>query len=318
MALKDYFWPVVGLLAVAFSVWLLYHELRGISVDDVIDGLAAIPLHRWLLAGAAALLAYAALAGYDRLALMHLRRHISWPFITLASFTTYALAHNVGASVFSGAVVRYRAYGSQGLSASEIGVLIAFCSFTFVLGTILLAGIVLVLRPELTDRFVDVLPLEISTTTGILMLFLVWLYVFGSWLQLKPLKLGSFELHYPRLPIVGRQLVIAPLELIGAAGIIYFALPPEANPGFITVLGIFLASFSLALISHAPGGLGVLEIVFLAGLSEMDEAQVLAALLVFRLFYLLLPFALALIVVLVFERSQWARRWSEPPGATRP
>jgi glycosyltransferase 2 family protein len=163
-----------------------------------------------------------------------------------------------------------------------------------------------------------VLPLEISTTTGILMLFLVWLYVFGSWLQLKPLKLGSFELHYPKLPIVGRQLVIAPVELIGAAGIIYFALPVEGNPGFTVVLGIFLASFSVALISHAPGGLGVLEIVFLAGLSEMDEARVLAALLVFRLFYLIIPFMLALVVVLVFERSQWVRRWSGPPGTGLP
>lgn len=313
MKLKDYVWPVVGLLAVAFSVWLLYHELKGISVDDVVDGLAAIPLHRWLLAALAAVVAYAALAAYDHLALTHLGRKVPWPFITVASFTVYALAHNVGASVFSGAVVRYRAYGSQGLTGQEVGVLVAFCSFTFVLGTVLLAGIVLILRPKLTDRFVDVLPLEASTTTGTLLLLLVWLYVFGSWLGLKPLRIGAFQLHYPKLPIVGRQLLIAPIELIGAAGIIYFALPAAGNPGFVIVLGIFLASFSIALISHAPGGLGVLEVVFLAGLSEMDPAEVLAALLVFRLFYLIIPFILALGVVLVFERSQWARRWAPPP-----
>jgi uncharacterized membrane protein YbhN (UPF0104 family) len=313
MRLKDYFWPVVGVLAVAFSAWLLYHELRGISVDDVFDGLAAIPAHRWLLSACAAVVAYAALAGYDHIALMHLGRHVSWPFITVTSFTTYALSHNVGASILSGAVIRYRAYGSQGLTGSEIGVLIALCSFTFALGAVLLAGLVLIARPELTDRFVDVLPLEASTTTGVFLLFLVWLYVFGSWLQLKPLKFGAFELHYPKLPIVGRQLLIAPVELIGAAAIIYFALPATGNPGFITVLGIFLASFSVALISHAPGGLGVLEVVFLAGLPEMNPADVLAALLVFRLFYLLIPFAIALGVVLAFERSQWARRWSPPP-----
>lgn len=313
MTLKDYFWPVVGLLAVAFSAWLLYHELRGISVDDVVNGLAAIPLHRWLLSALAAVVAYAALAAYDHLALMHLGRRVPWPFITMASFTAYALSHNVGASVFSGAVVRYRAYGTQGLTAQEVGVVVAFCSFTFVLGTILLAGVVLILRPDLTDRFVEVLPLEASTTSGALLLFLVWLYVFGSWLHLKPLKLGGFELHYPKLPIVGRQMLIAPLELIGAAGIIYFALPEAGNPGFIVVLGIFLASFSVALISHAPGGLGVLEVVFLAGLSEMDRADVLAALVVFRLFYLIVPFVLALGVVLVFERSQLARRLALPP-----
>ncbi|MCX4198802.1 FHIPEP family type III secretion protein, partial [Methylobacterium organophilum] len=42
--------------------------------------------------------------------LLHLGvRHLSWLFVSLCSFTTYALSHNIGASVFSGALVRYRA-----------------------------------------------------------------------------------------------------------------------------------------------------------------------------------------------------------------
>jgi uncharacterized membrane protein YbhN (UPF0104 family) len=77
------------------------------------------------------------------------------------------------------------------------------------------------------------------------------------------------------------------------------------------VLGIFLVSFSAALISHAPGGLGVLELVFLTGLPDMNQADVLAALIVFRLLYLLIPFAMSLVVVLVFEKSQFLLRWNE-------
>ena len=306
---KDYVWPIIGLAAVAFSAWLLYHQLRGISVDDVLRSIDAIPLHRWLLAAAATLLAYAALAGYDRLALMHLRKSVPWPFITLCSFTTYALAHNIGASVFSGAIVRYRAYSSRGLSAAEIGVLVAFCSFTFGLGTILLGGILLLVEPELFTRFFDDMPLWMPVTLGVILLGMVALYVLGSWLGFKPLTIRTFELQYPRLPIVGRQLLIAPLELIGAAAIIYFALPEASNPGFLMVLGIFLASFSAALLSHAPGGLGVLEVLFLLALPDVDPADVIAALLVFRLFYLLIPFAISLIVVVLFERSQLLSRW---------
>ncbi len=34
---RRYFWPVVGFAAVIFSLLLLWHELRGISVDDVIQ-----------------------------------------------------------------------------------------------------------------------------------------------------------------------------------------------------------------------------------------------------------------------------------------
>ncbi|MGE0213768.1 MAG: lysylphosphatidylglycerol synthase domain-containing protein [Parvibaculaceae bacterium] len=308
---RDLIWPVIGLLAVAVSAWLLYKEVRGLSLDDVIESLEAISGHEWMLAAGGTLVAYTALALYDALALQHLERKLPWRFIALCSFTTYALAHNFGASVLSGAVVRYRAYTSQGLSAAEVGVLVALCSFTFVLGTVLLSGFVLLIVPEIAERLSDHLPIEAARGMGIAMLALVLLYVFGSWLHLKPWKIGSFQLVYPRLPIVMRQLIIAPLELIGAASIIYFALPAEGNPGFLIVLGIFLASFSVALLSHAPGGLGVLEVVFLAGLPDMRPADVIAALLVFRLFYLIIPFALSLVVVLLFEHSQFARHWAE-------
>lgn len=306
---KDYLWPVIGLLAVAFSGWLLYHQLRDISFDDIVESLDAIPFTNWLLAGLATLAAYAALAGYDRLGLMHLRKRMPWHFITAASFTAYAIGHNVGASVFSGGVVRYRAYSAKGLSAPEVGVLVAFCSFTFALGAILLGGLVLILQPHLLNRFFEDASPWMSFALGIVMLSLIALYVIGSSLRFKSIRIRNFRLQYPRLYIVFRQLVIGPLELIAAAAIIYFALPEASNPGFLLILGVFLASFSAALVSHAPGGLGVLEVVFLLALPEVNPADVIAALLVFRLFYLLIPFALSLILVVIFEHAQWLQRW---------
>lgn len=301
---KNHLWPIVGLSAVAFSVWWLYHQLSGISLDDVIASLGAISPRDWLLAGLATLTAYAALAGYDRIALAHLRKRISWGFISASSFTAYAVAHNIGASVLSGAVIRYRAYTSRGLSGAEVGVLVAFCSFTFVLGALLLGGLVLLIEPALVTRFFPEAPGWLATAGGVFLLLLVGSYVLGSGLGLKPIKIRRFELRYPRLPVVAWQLLVGPMELLSAAAIIYFALPEASNPGFLQVLGIFLASFSAALLSHAPGGLGVLEVVFLLALPEVDPADLIAALLVFRLFYLLVPFALSLPLILLFEHSQ--------------
>lgn len=306
MQLKKYIWPVIGIGTAALSIWLLYHELRGLSIDELWDSIAAIPKINWLLCLGGTFLAYAALAGYDHLALQHLKKRVGWLYITATSFTTYALSHTIGASVLSGSVVRYRAYSAKGLTAAEVGVLVAFCSFTFALGVVLLSGIVLLIEPELSERFVDMLPVEASAATGALLLVAVLLYVLGSALRLKPLRLRGLELSYPSLSIAMWQLLLGPLEIIGAAAIIYFALPAAGNPGYIVVLGIFLVSFSLALLSHAPGGLGVLEIAFITGLSEMDPADVLAALLVFRLLYLIIPFVAALFVALGFERSQLA------------
>ena len=312
MKWKDYIWPAIGLAAVALSVWLLYEELRGISLDDVGDGLAAIPLHQWLLSALGSIVAYAALAGYDHIALLHIGKKVPWLFISLCSFTTYALSHNIGGSVLSGAVIRYRAYGSKGLTAADVGILVAVCWFTFILATVAVAGVVLVMQPWVLGRYFEGVPTIVALAIGLTMLGLVALYAFGSWLHLKPLHIRGLDIHYPKPRIVLRQLIIGPIELLGAAATIYFALPEAGNPGFIAVLGVFIASFSVAQISHAPGGLGVLEIVFLSGLSEMDPAAVLSALLVFRLFYLIIPLVIALVIVLVFERSQFARQWSRP------
>src|ERR1700722_1061536 len=94
----DVLWPIIGLGAVAFCSWLLFRELNDLSLADVGAALRAISPAHWLLAVAATALAYAALAWYDQIALAHLGRRLSWRFVALVSFTTYALAHNIGAT----------------------------------------------------------------------------------------------------------------------------------------------------------------------------------------------------------------------------
>jgi hypothetical protein len=320
----EYVWPVIGLLAVVFSFWLLFKEVRAISARDIVASLEAITPLQYGLAALSTVVAYAALAWYDRIALLHLGvRHISWVFISLCSFTTYALSHNIGASVFSGAMVRYRAYSAKGLSAAQVAVLVALCSFTFGLGTILLGGLVLTFEPEVMARLDDFLPAILTNETtarviGLALLGFVALYTVGSVLGFKPLVIRTFKLEYPAPPIAFRQLFAAPLELLGAAGIIYFALPEAGNPGYFVVLAVFLASFSAALISHAPGGLGVFELIFLKAMPDAPTAQVLAALLVFRLFYLLIPLAFGLVVVLAFERNRLAKALRENVGTGAP
>ena len=303
----NYLWPAIGIGAVVLTLWLLFRELRGLSWGEVEAAFAAIPADRWALAIASTLLAYLALAWYDRIALLHLGFKLSWRFISAVSFTTYALSHNIGMSMFSGAMVRYRAYSTKGLTIGDVGILVAFCSFTFALGTVLLGGFVLLYEPEIVDRLFNVAPL-LARLIGAAMLLFVALYLGGAALHLRPLTVGRLRLVYPRLPIALRQLLAGPLELMGAAGIIWCALPAAHNPGFPIVLGVFLASFSAALLSHAPGGLGVLELVFVNALPDTPRADVIAALLVFRLLYLVVPLLLGVLAVILFERSRILRR----------
>lgn len=307
----EYIWPAFGLCAVVVSLWILSKEFKGESVAaGVWHQLASLSLGRYALAFGSALVAYAALAWYDRIALDHLGIDtISLRFVAACSFTTYALSHTIGASVFSGAMVRYRAYSTKGLSAAQIGLLVAICSLTFALGVLLVGGLVLVLEPRELGRIASILPKLLTSAdtariAGFTCLGLVVAYVAGSVLNSKPLTIAGFRIVYPRPGIVARQFIAAPLELLGAAGIIYFALPEAGNPGFFVVLAIFVGSFSAALASNAPAGAGVFDLLFINALPSMPKPGVLAAVLVFRVFYLLVPLALAAVVVLMFERRR--------------
>ncbi len=326
--LKEFFWPAVALAAVIWSLELLYTKLKNEAATDILiaakldEGgffkklgiiagvighkLAVIPLEGYLFAVVCTLIAYAALAWYDRIALLHLKKldGISWVYTAVCSFTTYALSHNIGASVFSGGMVRYRAYTAKGLSTAEIAVLVALTSFTFAFGTALCGGLVLLLEPEVARPLVPALPLHVIRLIGAGFLGFCALYILGSYLGLKPLSIHKFRLEYPHLPVVIRQCFAAPMELLGAAGIIYFALPAEGNPGFFIVLGAFLLSFSAGLLVQVPGGIGVMEVTFLKVMPSMPSTSVFAALLVWRLFYLLFPLLLSIPVILLFERRQ--------------
>jgi len=326
-------WKFVVGLFVCGSIWLLFNKLQAevandpaakamlesgnlwsnikVIVTSIASYVLAVPFKSHLFASLSALGAYLALAWYDRIALMHLNRlkGISWPYVATCSFVTYALGHNLGASVLSGGIIRLRAYCAKGLKAAEVATLIAMCSFTFLFGCVLLLGVVLLFEPEIVLSLSSLipwmtLPIWLIRATGIFLLFLCALYVLGSWRTLKPFRLGKLEIVYPRLGIVGRQLIAAPLEIIAAAGIIYFVLPEASNPGYFVVLGAFILSFSAGLVSQAPGGLGVMEAVFLAIIDTAQPTGVIAALLIWRLLYLILPLALSIPVVLIFERSQ--------------
>ncbi len=341
---RDLIWPAIALVAVVWSVRLLYRKLLAeVAVDPqvkaqlghgvwsdlatifavIVERLSEIPPRGYFLALLCTLVAYWALAWYDRIALRYLGRDrdISWGYVAVCSFVTYALSHNIGASVFSGGMVRFRAYTAKGLSPQEIAILVAVCSFTFAFGTIMLTGLILVYEPQILKPLADLSPflarrsdvVMFGRLVGFCCLAFAALYVIGSILHFRPLQIGRFKIVYPRPDIVARQLLAGPLELLGAAGIIYFAMPDHHATTYMLVLGAFLLSFSAGLLSQVPGGVGVMEAVFLAIMPGVPATAVVAALLVWRLCYLIAPLVMSLPVIVAFEHSQLGRAMDAAP-----
>ncbi len=332
--LKDFIWPLIGIAAVIWSVRLLYVKLAAEAganpaVQSLLDAgtpwsnivtiarvigerIAAIPPHAFVMAGLSAIVAYLALAWYDKLALMHLGKagNASFPYVATTAFVTYALAHNIGVTVLSGGAVRYRAYTAKGLTGPEVAILVVICSLTFFYAAALMLGVALIAAPQLLEPLGKLSPwFQLSDTAGRIvggvLLLGCFAYMIGSLLKLPIIKIRGVELAYPAPRIVAIQTIIAPIEIIGAAGIIYFALPAEGHPGFLLVIGAFLLSFCAGLVSQVPGGVGVMEAIFLALMPEVPATSVFAALLVWRLLYLIVPLVVSIPVVLLYERARY-------------
>jgi uncharacterized membrane protein YbhN (UPF0104 family) len=94
-------------------------------------------------------------------------------------------------------------------------------------------------------------------------------------------------------------------------------VPDEPNLGFATVAVIFVAATLLGFASHAPGGLGVFDAAMMIALWQFDKEDLLAGLLLFRLLYYIIPFALSLGVLgireILFSRAARRSTQAVPP-----
>jgi len=103
----------VSLTIIVIAVVVLYRILRDIDIEELIDALEATDWRTLIAAGAFVAAGYITLTFYDLFALRTIgRTEIPYRVAALAGFTSYAVGHNVGASVFSGGAVRYRIYSA--------------------------------------------------------------------------------------------------------------------------------------------------------------------------------------------------------------
>ncbi len=84
------------------------------------------------------------------------------------------------------------------------------------------------------------------------------------------------------------------------SGIVFILLQHRIE--FSMVVGVLLLAAVAGVITHIPAGLGVLEAVFVALLSyQMPQAELLAALVAYRVIYYIVPLAVAALAYLVIE-----------------
>src|SRR5262252_3742816 len=111
----------ISVTVIGIACYVLYHMLRGINVDEVVEAIKSTEASDIALAGLFVAAGYFTLTFYDLFAVRAIgHSHVPYRINALAAFTSYSIGHNVGASVFTGGAVRYRIYSAWGLNAIDV------------------------------------------------------------------------------------------------------------------------------------------------------------------------------------------------------
>ena len=284
---------VLGVALLGGAIYVVFNEFRNLSIADIKTALLAIPSARLWQAFGWTLLAYAILTIYDRLGTIYAGRPVSYARAAFASFCAYTLAHNLGFAAVSGAAVRYRLYAHWGLTPLQIGKVVAFCSLTFILGGMVLGGAVLLLEPEVLPVLGSRLPRWMLQGIGAACLAATAVYVVLSRL-VGHVRLFGHDVDLPSWRMAIVQTALATVDVMVTAAIFHALLPQADGLTFFVVLGVYVFAYTAGLLANVPGGLGVFDTAMLLGLSTwLEPPAIVGAIVVFRLYYYIVPLFLA-------------------------
>ena len=299
------------LLWIAGVVGFVAYEAREVDWDAVVRVVRGYGWGALAIAGLLVAPGYLACASYDLVGRHCTGHRIPWARTTAISFVGYCFSLNLGALV-GGLAFRYRLYASSGLSPWRIGQVIALSVVTNWSGYVVLAGLLLALAPPDLPSSWRV-PASMLRACGFAFLATAALYLGACLLKGgRRIRWRGRELVLPGIGIAGVQLALSLVSwgAIGAA--IAWLMPGDIS--WLDVMPVVLTSAVAGVLSHVPGGLGVIEAVFAAMLGhEVERSQLLGALLAFRTVYYLVPLAVAVAVFTGLEATARGR-----VGVSRP
>ncbi len=297
---RKWLWGKRILMAGFFIVvfFLLLMIFKKIDWVEVKSALHAYKLSTLSIAFLVATSSFVVLCCYDLLARKYTRHTLLARQILPLAFVCSVF--NLNLSWVGGFSSRYRLYSRLGLNTATITRIISFNLVTNWLGYFIVAGAIFSLGfLDLPDNW------KIGETLLQIIGFMLLLGALGYFLACCFAKRRSFKIYKQQvtLPTFKIALNQAGLAITNwcLMALIIFVLFLGKVP-YPTILGVLLISSIAGIITHIPGGLGVIETVFLAMLDQrVSNGTILAALIGYRFIYFLIPLAIAFVVYLVLE-----------------
>ena len=296
---------VLGLGMLALALWIFEKTLAQYELAEALQRFRDIPTSRLVLALLFVAASYFTQSLYDWLSLAALGKgRAPLGRATLAGMVSNALVNNMGFSWLTATSLRFRFYSAWGYRPLEIAQVVAMTKLAFFGGLAALAGATQLAAPvPLPGRIGDLLsPLLLGC---LLLSAPVLLVIWNAWFHGESIRLGKLHLPRPGQRILILQFAASALHLVFAAVVLYLLLPQDALrsaglAGGLAFLSVFMALKFVVLFFPIPGGLGVLEGTAVALLAPaMPAYPLLGGLLAFRILYYLVPFGIALCVLMI-------------------
>ena len=294
---------VVVLAIMGIALVALHQLTREVKLQDVRFALSSLSLGRMALASGFAVLSYFALTIYDVLALRIIGRPLPWKTAATASFTSYALSHNLGFSALTGGAARYRVYSAAGLDGPDVARIVAIAGGAFWGGVLFVAAIALFSHagPLAIGGISIARPVSLAIGAAILALFLsVFIPIAGGKTHIR---IWKWDLPLPSLKQAVAQVFFAALDLAGASATLFVLLPDTTAAAFPAFFLIYALAIIVAIVSGVPGGVGVFETIVVATIPG-DKAAIFAALIAYRLIYYLIPLGIASVWLAIREGNR--------------
>ena len=294
-----------SLAILLLSVFVLGRTLTAVNWSELRSAIAATSAEQIVVASLFTALSYMVLTGYDALALRQLKISVPYRTTALASFTSYAISFTLGFPLITAGTVRYWIYSRVGVSAGKVASLTVIAGVTFWLGMALVIGIALTVQP---DEIAEVNRLKgwVNLLIGLGVLVAIMFYL--AWVSRghRRVSLQGLRLELPGLTLTLAQLMLGVIDLCCAAAALYVILPGNHGLDFISFAAAYVFACLLGIASHVPGGIGAFEATMLKTVPSPSPEALLAALLLFRVLYYVIPFVLALALL---GANESIRRW---------
>lgn len=311
--------PRYGLVAlrlvlVVLALWALRRELAGVDARALLRHLGDYGWRHLALALGATASSFLALGVLERLALRYAgTRGVPRRTAMITAFVAHAVSQSVGFAALTGATVRQRAYQRYQLGAGMIARQSAFVIASVTLG-LLASGAGALLESTAPVPLAGV-PIPVRPL-GALLAIAVAVYL--AWCALSTrdiVGIGRWTFRRPSGRLALAQLATAATDWILTAAVLFAFLPSGTGIGAGELLRIYLLAQTVGMLSHVPGGAGVFEaaILTLAPPVPGGRTTLVAALVMFRVAYYLVPLLIALAVAASAELHR--RRGRDRAGA---